>query len=224
LADGRFGLPRAEKIKAAPKALHDFVLEKIEREIDHAKSGKPASIFGKVNALVDDEVIRTLYRASQAGVKVDLIVRGVCGLRPGVPGVSDNIHVTSIVGRFLEHSIYRFENGAPGILSGELRLMARNFFRRVETCFPVENPELCAQIDQILDIYWKDNVKAREEGPEHTYLRRAPEGERVDAQDLFREHARKRKQPEVAAKSLVAKTLGKGKEAIQREQKVGQPA
>jgi polyphosphate kinase len=218
--------PRLKKIKAAPEALHTFVLEMIEREIDHAKSGKPAAIFGKVNALVDEEVIEALYVASQAGVKINLLVRGVCCLRSKVPGVSDNVTVRSIVGRFLEHSrIYRFENaGNPEVYLASADWMARNFFRRVETCFPVENAELRAQIDQILDIYWKDNVKAREQGPEPTYVRRALEGERVDAQALFREGARKWKQPEVVVKSLVVKTNAKSKEAIRREQKVGQPA
>jgi polyphosphate kinase len=218
--------PQLKKIKAAPKALHTFVLEMIEREIDHAKNGKPAAIFGKVNALVDEEVIEALYLASQAGVKINLLVRGVCCLRSKVPGVSDNVTVRSIVGRFLEHSrIYRFENaGNPEVYLASADWMARNFFRRVETCFPVEDAALRAQIDQILDIYWKDNVKAREQGPEPTYLRRALEGERVDAQALFREQARKWKQPEVVVKSLVVKTNAKSKEAIRREQKVGQPA
>jgi polyphosphate kinase len=218
--------PQLKKIKAAPKALHTFVLEMIEREIDHAKSGKRAAIFGKVNALVDEEVIEALYLASQAGVKINLLVRGVCCLRSKVPGVSDNVTVRSIVGRFLEHSrIYRFENaGNPEVYLASADWMARNFFRRVETCFPVEDAALRAQIDQILDIYWKDNVKAREQGPEPTYLRRALEGERVDAQALFREQARKWKQPEVVVKSLVVKTNAKSKEAIRREQKVGQPA
>src|ERR1700731_2847730 len=218
--------PELKKINAAPKALHQFVLEMIEREIDHAKSGKRAAIFGKVNALVDEEVIEALYLASQAGVKINLLVRGVCCLRSKMPGVSDNVTVRSIVGRFLEHSrIYRFENaGNPEVYLASADWMARNFFRRVETCFPVENADLRAQIDQILDIYWKDNVKAREQGPEPTYLRRALEGERVDAQALFREQARKWKQPEVVVKSLVVKTNAKSKEAIRREQKVGQPA
>ena len=217
--------PQLKKIKAAPKALHPFVLEMIEREIDHAKSGKPAAIFGKVNALVDEEVIEALYIASQAGVKVNLLVRGICCLRSKVPGVSDNVTVRSIVGRFLEHSrIYRFENaGHPEVYLASADWMSRNFFRRVETCFPVEDAALRAQIDQILDIYWKDNVKAREQGPKPTYVRRALEGGRVDAQALFREQARKWKQPEVVVKSLVVKTNA-SKEAIQREQKVGQPA
>src|SRR5580693_8716738 len=133
--------PRLKKIKAAPEALHTFILEMIEREIDHAKSGKPAAIFGKVNALVDEEAIEALYLASQAGVKINLLVRGVCCLRSKVPGVSDNVTVRSIVGRFLEHSrIYRFENaGNPEVYLASADWMARNFFRRVETCFPVED-------------------------------------------------------------------------------------
>jgi polyphosphate kinase len=194
--------PRLKKIKAAPEALHSFVLEMIEREIDHAKNGKAAAIFGKVNALVDEEVIKALYVASQAGVKINLLVRGICCLRAKVPGISDNVTVRSIVGRFLEHSrIYRFENGGhPEVYLASADWMARNFFRRVETCFPVEDADLRAQIDQILDIYWKDNVKAREQGPGPAYVRRALEGERVDAQALFREQAAKRKQ--VVVKSL----------------------
>jgi polyphosphate kinase len=218
--------PTLKKIKAAPEALHAFVLEMIEREIDHAKSGKPAAIFAKVNALVEEEAIKALYVASQAGVKINLLVRGVCCLHSKLPGVSDNLTVRSIVGRFLEHSrIYRFENaGNPEVYLASADWMARNFFRRVETCFPVEDAELRAQIDQILDIYWRDNVKAREQGPEPTYFRRAVQGERVDAQALFRELARKWKQPEVVVKSLVVKAKTKSKEAIQREQKVGQPA
>jgi polyphosphate kinase len=211
--------PRLKKIKAAPKALHDFVLEMIEREIDHAKGGKPAAIFGKTNALVDEEVIKSLYRASQAGVKIKLLVRGVCCLRSKVPGVSDNVTVRSLVGRYLEHSrIYRFENaGKPEVYLASADWMARNFFRRVETCFPVEDARLRAQVDQILEVYWNDNVKAREQGSEPTYLRRPLEGERVDAQAIFREHARKRKQPDVVAKSLLTKTSAKSKEAVHRE-------
>jgi len=216
--------PRLKKIKAAPEALHAFVLEMIEREIGHAKNGKPAAIFAKVNALVDEEVIKALYVASQAGVKINLLVRGICCLRSKVPGVSDNVAVRSIVGRFLEHSrIYRFENaGHPEVYLASADWMARNFFRRVETCFPVEDAELRAQVDQTLDMYWKDNVKAREQGPGPTYVRRALEGERVDAQALFRERARKWKQ--VVVKSLEAKTNTKIKNSIRREQKVGQPA
>ena len=191
--------PELKKIKAAPKALHEFVLEMIQREVNHATSGKPAAIFGKVNALVDEEVIKALYVASQAGVKIKLLVRGVCCLRPGVPGVSDNVIVRSIVGRFLEHSrIYRFENaGSPEVYLASADWTARNFFRRVEISFPIEDAELRERIDQILDNYWKDNAKAREQGTEPTYVRKALEGERVDVQALFLEQARKRKKPDV---------------------------
>src|ERR1700731_3770900 len=200
--------PELKKIKAAPKALHQFVLEMIEREVNHAKSGRPAAIFGKVNALVDEEVIKALYLASQAGVKINLLVRGVCCLRSGVPGVSDNVSVRSIVGRFLEHSrIYRFENaGNPEIYLASADWTARNFFRRVEVCFPVEDAELRERVDQILEVYCKDNVKAREQASDATYFRRAVEGERADAQALFREEARQRKKPSVDVRSLVIKT------------------
>jgi polyphosphate kinase len=219
--------PELKKIKAAPKTLHEFVLEMIHREADHAISGRPAAIFGKVNALVDEEVIKALYLASHAGVKIKLLVRGVCCLRPGVPGVSDNVIVRSIVGRFLEHSrIYRFENaGNPEIYLASADWTARNFFRRVEICFPIEDVELCERVDQILDAYWKDNAKAREQRTDPTYARRPLEEERVDVQAFFLERARKRKKPEVDVRSLVAKTKAKTntKKATQREQKVGQP-
>jgi polyphosphate kinase len=200
--------PESKKIKAAPKALHSFVLEMIQREIKHATSGKPASIFGKVNALVDEEVIKALYLASQAGVKIRLLVRGVCCLRPGLPGVSENVTVRSIVGRFLEHSrIYRFENaGNPEIYLASADWTARNFFGRVEICFPIEDGELRERVDQILDIHWKDNVKAREQSTEPTYVRRALEGERVDVQALLLEQARKPRKSDADKRSLVAKT------------------
>lgn len=200
--------PELKKIKAAPRALHDFVLEMIEREVDHAARGRPAGIFSKVNALVDDEVIKALYVASQAGVKIKLLVRGVCCLRPGLPGVSENVTVRSIVGRFLEHSrVYRFENaGNPEIYLASADWTARNFFGRVEICFPVEEEKLRGRVDHILGTYWKDNVKARELGTEPTYSRRVLEGERVDAQAVFLEQASKQKKPDVAVKSVAAKT------------------
>jgi polyphosphate kinase len=218
--------PELKKIKAAPKSLHEFVLEMIEREAHHARSGRPAAIFGKVNALVDEEVIKALYLASQAGVKIRLLVRGVCCLRPGVQGVSDNVIVRSIVGRFLEHSrIYRFENaGNPEIYLASADWTARNFLRRVEVCFPVEDAELRERVDQALDIYWRDNVKAREQTAGGTYVRRGIEGERVDAQALFREQARQRKKPNIDVRSLVIKTKTNSGKATQQEQKVGQPA
>jgi polyphosphate kinase len=219
--------PSLKKIKAAPKVLHEFLLEMIRRESAHAQEGKPASIFGKVNSLVDPEIIQALYRASQAGVKINLLIRGVCCLRAKVPGVSDNITVRSLVGRFLEHSrIFRFENGGrPEVYLASADWMARNFFRRVETCFPIEDRELRGHIEQMLDIYWKDNVKAREQGPEPTYVRRPIDGEDVvDAQAYFVEQASKKKKPDVDTKPLVVKTSTITKDSKPRAQQVGQPA
>jgi polyphosphate kinase len=218
--------PELKKLKAAPKSLHEFVLAMIQRETNHARSGKPAAIFGKVNALVDEEVIKALYLASQAGVKIRLLVRGVCCLRPGIAGVSENITVRSIVGRFLEHSrVYRFENaGKPEIYLASADWTARNFFRRVEICFPVEDAELRERVNQIIDCYWQDNVKAREQTTEPTYVRKSEEGERVDVQALFREQARQRKKPSVDVRSLVIKTKTKTGKSTQHDHKVGQPA
>jgi polyphosphate kinase len=217
--------PELEKIKAAPRSLHGFLLEMIQREAANAKLGRPAGIFVKVNALIEEEVIKALYLASQDGVKIDLLVRGVCCLRSRVPGVSDNVVVRSIVGRFLEHSrIYRFENGGnPEIYLGSADLTARNFFRRVEICFPVDNAELRKRLDQVVATCWTDNVKAREQGPEPAYVRRPLEGEPVNAQLIFLERALKPKKPDVGVRSRTAKTKANGK-AIQQEQNVGQPA
>ncbi|HZC34889.1 MAG TPA: hypothetical protein VE242_04710, partial [Chthoniobacterales bacterium] len=171
------------------------------------------------------EVIRALYLASQAGVKIKLLVRSVCCLRPGVPGVSDNVTVRSIVGRFLEHSrIYRFENaGNPEIYLASADWTERNFFRRVEICSPVEDLNLRERIDGILEVYWKDNVKARELEKELKYIRRPIEGERVDAQALFLEQARSRKKPDVDLRSLATKAKGRDTKSIEREQDLGEP-
>src|SRR3984885_646499 len=218
--------PELVKIKAAPKTLHEFVLDMIERETDHAKAGKPAAIFAKLNSLVDTEVIEALFKASQAGVKIRLLVRGICCLRAHVPGVSDNITLRSIVGRFLEHSrIYRFENaGRPEVYLASADWMPRNFFRRVESCFPIEDPELRSRVDQLLDIYWRDNVKAREQGPEPTYLRMPIEGERIDAQAIFLEQALKLKRLDVDAKPVFLKTTAIPLESKHGGEKVSQPA
>jgi polyphosphate kinase len=181
--------PELKKIKAAPKGLHEFVLELIQREARQAAAGKPAGIYAKVNALVDEDVIEALYAASQAGVKVRLLVRGVCSLRPGIPGVSDNITVRSIVGRFLEHSrVYRFENaGNPEIYLASADWTARNFLRRVEISWPLEDPALRDQVENTLETYWRDNVKAREQRTEPTYVRVPSADPRVDAQASFLE-------------------------------------
>ncbi|MDX9768383.1 MAG: polyphosphate kinase 1 [Ectothiorhodospiraceae bacterium] len=140
------GLGKVSKLKKllqAPFTLHAGILDKIEREIANAKNGKPTRIMARMNALIEPRIIQALYRASQAGVKVDLIVRGICCLRPGVPGVSENIQVRSTLGRFLEHSrIFYFDNdGAPEVYCSSADWMPRNFFRRVEVAFPIEDPE-----------------------------------------------------------------------------------
>jgi polyphosphate kinase len=145
---------------------------------------------------VQEDIIEALYRASRAGVKVDLLVRGICALRPGLPGVSENITVRSIVGRFLEHSrIYRFENaGDPHYFIGSADWMERNFFHRVEAVFPVESDGMKKHVEEIIDTFRRDNVKARILQPDGTYLPAPREGEPWDAQEHFlAEAARRRK-------------------------------
>jgi polyphosphate kinase len=169
---GKF--PGMKKLLVAHWTLHDAIVALIDAEIQNAKAGKPAGIFAKMNSLVDEDIIRALYRASQAGVPIRLLIRGICCLRPQVPKLSENIFVRSIVGQFLEHSrIYRFENGGnPLIYLSSADWMPRNFFRRVEAAFPIEDPVIRAEIDRIIALYWRDNVKARELLPDGTYQRR----------------------------------------------------
>src|ERR1700761_725955 len=156
-------VPRLRKLLHAPFSLHKELLAKIEREIDHVRSGAPARIIAKLNALTEPTIIHSLYRASRAGVDVDLIVRGICCLRPGVPGVSDRIRVRSIVGRFLEHSrVYWFGNdGEPEIYCGSADWMERNLKRRIEVAFPILDPVLAARVyDETLVNYLADNTDA----------------------------------------------------------------
>ncbi len=158
------GLGKATKLKKllqSPFTLYKSLIEMIKQEAELAKSGKPARIIAKINSLVDGNIIQELYRASQAGVKIDLIIRGVCRLRPGIKGVSENISVRSIVGRFLEHSrIYYFNNDDdPKVFCSSADWMERNLYRRVEACFPILDPELKKQIiKEGLLSYLSDNV------------------------------------------------------------------
>ncbi|GAB3743203.1 polyphosphate kinase 1 [Lysobacter olei] len=160
------GLAPAIKLKCllqSPFTLHSGVLKRIDRETKLAKAGKPGRIIAKMNALNEPQVVRALYRASQAGVQIDLIVRGACTLRPGVPGVSDNIRVRSIVGRFLEHHrVYWFANdGEPDLYCSSADWLERNLLRRVETGFPVRDSALAQRVfDEALDNYLRDNVSA----------------------------------------------------------------
>ena len=152
------------KLWVAPLNLREKMESCIYREIAHAEAGKPANLIFKMNSLADAPMIRLLYQASQAGVKIDLIVRGICCLRPGIEGISENIRVTSIVGRFLEHSriYYFFNDGAEEVYMGSADLMPRNLNRRVEVIFPVEDQRMIRKIrDEILETYFMDNLKAR---------------------------------------------------------------
>ena len=167
------------KLLVAPANMRDRFIELIEREGEHARAGRPARIVAKMNALVDAVVIDALYRASQAGVEIDLIVRGICCLRPGIPGVSDNIRVLSIVGRFLEHSrIFHFGNGGEEeYYIGSADWMPRNFLRRVEAVAPVEGPRLQARLRSLLRTCLEDNRQAWELHASGTWHQRKPVGQ-----------------------------------------------
>ena len=155
-------LSKLKKLLQSPFTLHDALLKKIDRERINAEKGKPARIIIKINSLVESEASRALIKASMAGVEVKLIVRGICCLRPGVKGFSDNIEVRSIIGRFLEHTrVYYFENsGNPEIFASSADVMNRNMFRRVEVCFPIENPIHRDRILHDLELYLKDTENA----------------------------------------------------------------
>jgi polyphosphate kinase len=173
LLTGYSTTPNWKRLAVAPTTLQSKVLELIERETQRAKRGEPARIVGKINALVDPVVIRALYGASQAGVEIDLLVRGICCLRPGVPGVSERIRVFSVVDRFLEHTrAFAFGTGPQtDVFISSADWMPRNFHRRVEVMAPVEEPALKTRIlDEVLGIGLKDNVKARQLTADGTYV------------------------------------------------------
>jgi len=165
-----------KKILVAPRDMRSRFIELIRREAEHATEGKPSGIRAKMNQLQDPEIIRELYRASQAGVPISLNIRGLCCLRPGIPGLSDNIRVFSVLGRFLEHGrIYGFENaGAPEYFLGSADWMKRNLDRRVETIAPITEPTLVAEIEEILTVAENDNSSAWDLGPDGLYVRRRP--------------------------------------------------
>ncbi len=164
-----------KRLIVAPLGLHETVLGLIKRETDHARANRPARIVAKMNSLVDPDVIEALYAASQAGVQIDLIVRGICCLRPGVPGVSDRIRVVAIVDRFLEHArIVSFDNGGvPEAYLASADWMPRNFQRRVEVMWPIEDKALATMVrEEILAVTLQDNVKSRLMRPDGQYERR----------------------------------------------------
>jgi polyphosphate kinase len=182
-----------QKILQSPFTLHDSLLEKTKREIANAREGKPARIIAKMNALIEPQIVQALYQAAMAGVKVDLIVRGICALRPGVRGLSENIRVRSIVGRFLEHSrVYYFHNaGAEEMYCASADWMERNFFRRIEVGFPIENKVHRERILEDLEIYLNDNTQAWELRADGTYHRLEPHNSpTINAQSvLLQRHA-----------------------------------
>lgn len=167
---------KLNKLLQSPFTLHAGLLKMIDREIEFAQKGKPAKIIIKVNAIVEEQAIQALYRASQAGVKIHLIVRGICCLRPGIPGVSENIEVRSIIGRFLEHSrIYAFMNGGNWeIYASSADLMNRNMFKRVEVCFPITDKKISERIMNDLKVSLSDNSQAWLLQQNGQYLRAEP--------------------------------------------------
>lgn len=186
---------KLKRLLHSPFTLHAGIIARIQREIDHAQAGRPARIVAKINALNEEDVIELLYRASCAGVQIDLIVRGACTLRPGLPGISENIRVRSIVGRFLEHSrVYWFQNGEePEIWCASADWMERNLLRRVETCFPLLDPTIARRVyDEALTNYLADNLQAWRLLPDGSYERITP------GEDM----------PHSAQQSLLAKICG----------------
>ncbi len=165
------------KLVVSPVNTRESFYRLIQQEIDHVQAGKSGRIVAKMNALVDPKMIANLYRAAQAGVSIDLIIRGMCCLRPGIPGVSENIRVISIIGRFLEHSrIYYFNNGnEPIVLIGSADWMARNLDRRVEVITPIEDPEISKDLQEILGIMLADNRQAWDMQSDGTYQQRRPQ-------------------------------------------------
>jgi polyphosphate kinase len=164
------------RVLTAPNMLRDGLIAEIERTVEAHERGEDARIAMKMNALVDGRCIRALYRASQAGVRVDLNVRGICCLRPGLEGISENIRVVSIVGRLLEHSrIFAFErDGEPTIYIGSADLMPRNLDHRVELATPIEAPELREQLIDVLERAFADNHNAWELASDGSWRRRSP--------------------------------------------------
>ncbi|HEU5168962.1 MAG TPA: polyphosphate kinase 1 [Gemmatimonadales bacterium] len=164
------------KLIIAPRGMRERFLEMIRREMRHKEAGRPAHIFAKMNALVDPDIIAALYEASHAGVPIDLIVRGICCLRPGLSGVSDNIRVISIIGRFLEHSraFYFLNDGDEEVYIGSADWMPRNLDRRIECVLPIENPAHRQSIRSVLELMWTDNRQAWELRADGTYVQRYP--------------------------------------------------
>jgi polyphosphate kinase len=187
-----------KRLIVAPKSLRKSLITKIEREIENANAGKPAHIRFKLNSLLDEQFVSALYRASQAGVKVEIVVRGICALKPGIPGLSENITVRAILGRFLEHSrIYHFHNdGSDEYWIGSADLMNRNLDRRIETLISVEAQDHKEQINQLLNLYLSPEIKRWQmdsEGLWKRVLLSHSNEELIDIQERLIEESRARR-------------------------------
>ncbi|HUY11331.1 MAG TPA: phospholipase D-like domain-containing protein, partial [Candidatus Dormibacteraeota bacterium] len=178
-----------DDLLVAPVTLRREILAAIDRETEHAEAGRPCGIRAKLNAVTDKEVVQALYRASQAGVPIDLLVRGMCTLRPGVPGLSETIRVRSIVGRFLEHSrVFVFvDGGSRKLFIGSADWMGRNLDRRVEIAVPIDDQALAELLDDtVLATLFADNLQSRELLSDGSYRRLMPEsGSGLSAQKVF---------------------------------------
>ncbi len=181
-----FSIPQSwRRLIPAPLWMKDYFISRIRREAENARAGKPARIIAKINSLVDETVIKALYTASNAGVKIDLIVRGICCLRAGIPGMSENITVRSITGRFLEHSriFYFYNEGYEDIYLASADWMPRNLNRRVELLFPIEDPDCRARVKEVLDVELADTVRAHFLSPDGSYHKLDLRGkEKLDSQ------------------------------------------
>ena len=181
-----FSIPQSwRRLIPAPLWMKDYFVSRIRREAENARNGKPARIIAKINSLVDETVIKALYTASNAGVKIDLIVRGICCLRAGIPGMSENITVRSITGRFLEHSriFYFYNEGHEDVYLASADWMPRNLNRRVELLFPVEDPDCRARVMEVLEVELADTVRAHFLQPDGTYRKLDLRGkEKIDSQ------------------------------------------
>jgi len=188
-----FSIPQTwKRLIPAPLWMKDYFISKIKREAENARNGKPARIVAKINSLVDGVIIDELYAASCAGVKIDLIVRGICCLRAGIPGMSENITVRSITGRFLEHSriFYFYNEGHEDLYLASADWMPRNLNRRVELLFPVEDKECRARVLEVLEVELADTVRTSFLSPDGTYHKLDLRGkQKLDSQQRLLELA-----------------------------------
>ena len=198
--------PQWARLSVSPLSMRKNFYDWIDREIEHARAGRPASIKVKINSLVDEGIVRKLYEASQAGVDIILIVRGICILRPGVPGISENIEVRSVVGRFLEHSRYYYfgNNGQPTMLIGSADWMTRNLDRRIEALVQIQNPEMQSKLVELFEMFLRDNVQSRRMDSDGSYqMIQAEAGEETfSAQEYLIANAKLRSQ-EAPAEEVV---------------------